>query len=99
MHVDGAGLMLCDSVVGESNCGGVIDDSWCGWLGMYEFFKWGGRFFGVVEKSTELCFGSRGEDNFYDNSEIKDGAVEDVGIHFVSKVEVASLSAAGSSYS
>ena len=66
---------------------------------MAEFFKCGveqGCFFGVVEKSTELSFGSRGEDHFHDGGEIEDGAIEDVGIHFVSKVEVASLLAVGS---
>ena len=65
---------------------------------MAKFFECGverGRFFGVVEKSTELSFGSRGEDHFHDGGEIEDGAVEDVRIHFVSEVEVASLSATG----
>ena len=72
---------------------------WCGWLGMAEFFECGaewGHFFGVVEKSTELSFSNRGEDHFHDGSEIEDGTIEDVGICFVSEVEVASLSAAGS---
>ena len=66
---------------------------------MAEFLECGaewGRFFGVVEKSTELSFGSRGEDHFHDDSKIEDGTIEDVGIHFVSEVEVASLSAVGS---
>ena len=53
-------------------------------------------FFGVVEKSTELGFGSRGEDHFHEGGKIEDGTIEDVRICFVSEVEVASLSAAGS---
>ena len=66
---------------------------------MAKFFKCGveqGCFFGVVEKSTELGFGSRGEGHLHDGSEIEDGTIEDVRIYFVSEVEVASLSAAGS---
>ena len=66
---------------------------------MAEFFECGvewGHFFGVLEKSTKLGFSSRGEDHFHDDGEIEDCAVEDVEIRFVSKVEAASLSAAGS---
>ena len=53
-------------------------------------------FLAVVEESTKLSFSSRGEDHFHYGSEIEDGAIEDVRICFVTKVEVASLLAVGS---
>ena len=97
-HVDGAGAVLLDGVVGDAASGGIVSLDWCGRLGVAHVGKStteDDTFFDGNEEAAVFGFGGRASDVFEDADDVEDGAIVDFeAVGAIAEVEVATNAAA-----